>query len=197
MDYKWPIEEHWNHRQVRTILNSSDVKENWRNISEAIKSLSWNDIYNLHNSEYADKQKSISKALNESLQLELISRGARNKVEIFAEEPFNKAPYIIEQKLGNIAIDYVFGHYNTIPWKISRLAASMMSSNLEKSIKPSVGILVLVDKELKQSGNFDSGIGTWEQAVDYLRVFDNQWDAPILLLGLTDPGIFQIEDKRK
>lgn len=197
MDYKWPIEEHWNHRQVRTILNSSDVKENWRNISEAIKSLSWNDIYNLHDSEYADKQKSISKALNESLQLELISRGARNKVEIFAEEPFNKAPYIIEQKLGNIAIDYVFGHYNTIPWKISRLAASMMSSNLEKSIKPSVGILVLVDKELKQSGNFDSGIGTWEQAVDYLRVFDNQWDAPILLLGLTDPGIFQIEDKRK
>ena len=197
MDYKWPIEEHWNHRQVRTILNSSDVKENWENISNAIKSLSWNDIYNLHNSEYADKQKSISKALNESLQLELISLGARNKVEIFTEEPFNKAPYIIEQKLGNIAIDYVFGHYNTIPWKISRLAASMMSSNLEKSIKPSVGILVLVDKELKQSGNFDSGIGTWEQAVDYLRVFDNQWDAPNLLLGLTDPGIFQIEDKRK
>ena len=197
MEYKWPIEEHWNHRQVRTILNSSDVKENWKNISDAIKSLSWDDIYNLHNSEYADKQKSISKALNESLQLELISLGARNKVEIFAEKPFNKAPYIIEQKLDNIAIDYVFGHYNTIPWKISRLAASMMSSNLEKSIKPSVGILILVDKELKKSGNFDSGIGTWEQAVDYLRVFDNQWDAPILLLGLTDPGIFQIEDKRK
>ena len=197
MEYRWPIEESWNHRQIKTILDSPEVKSHWKNFSNAIKSLSWEDIYNLHNYEYANKQKSISIALNESLHLELISIGAENKVKIYAEKPFDKAPYIIEQKLGNIAIDYVFGHYNTIPWKISRLAASMMSSNLKKSIRPSVGILILVDKELKKSGNFDSGIGTWEQAVEYLQVFNNQWDAPILLLGLTDPGIFQIEDRRK
>ena len=127
----------------------------------------------------------------------LISDLSPNKYQprkIFDDDKFGKAPYIIEYKLGSLAIDTGFGHYNTLVWKLSRLNLAICDNQLQKSSKQSIGILIVVEESLKKAGNFDNGVGTFEQAVEYVQAFNKQWDAPLLLICLKNPQTFQVVD---
>ena len=78
--------------------------------------------------------------------------------------------------------------------KIARLSLAVEENDLEKLTEQKVGVLILVDEELKNSGNFDSSVCTWQQAVEYMKLFKNQWAAPLLLICINDPGNFRVTD---
>jgi hypothetical protein len=193
MKLLWPIQKNWNHNDVSGMLLSEEINEDWNIFKQSLDSIDWKDVFAVHEKYYADKSKSISKALNHVIN-QYLMRVSDYKVPIFVDDIYGKVPYITEYKLGNLAIDVAFGHYNALVWKISRLNLAVVPSELKKSDNQSVGILILVGKELKKSGNFDPGIGTWEQAVEYLEPFKSQWKAPVLLLCIDDPGSFRIVD---
>ena len=136
---------------------------------------------------------SISKALTDELAEALIEIGADSKVPIFADKNNANTPFLIEHKLGPIAIDFSFGHYNLLVWKLARLSTSIMSNENEMSEQCKVGVLILPQEELRKIGKFDSP-SNWERAVDYIQYMGGQWQAPLLLIGLKNPGIFEVID---
>lgn len=193
LEFVWPIEEDWNHNYASEAVQSTEHIENWHDFTNAINSITWDEIFEIHERYYAQTSKSLSKAINHVINNRLM-RIADFKSPIFDDDKFGKAPYIIEYKLGSLAIDTGFGHYNTLVWKLSRLNLAICDNQLQKSSKQSIGILIVVEESLKKAGNFDNGVGTFEQAVEYVQAFNKQWDAPLLLICLKNPQTFQVVD---
>lgn len=196
LSFVWPVENHWNHFQVKSVLERPEINPHWSKFSSAIKNISWKDIIDRHNAEYAEKSMSISRALTDELSEALIEIGAESKVPIFSEQNNANKPFLIEHKLGPIAIDFSFGHYNLLVWKLARLATSVMSNKNEMKEQCKVGILILPQEELRRVGKFDSP-SNWERAVDYLQYMGGQWQAPLLLIGLKNPREFEVIDNGK
>jgi hypothetical protein len=195
LSFVWPIEDYWNHYQVRSVLERQDISEHWNKISSAIRGISWDDILNRHTAEYSDRM-SISLALTDELNEALIEAGAQSKIPIFSDNNKSSKPFLIEHKLGSIAVDFSFGHYNLIAWKLARLATAIMPNEKEMGNQCKVGVLILPQEELRKIGKFDSP-SNWERAVDYIQYMGGQWQAPLLLLGIKNPGTFEIIDNGK
>jgi len=196
LSFVWPVENHWNHFQVSSVLERPEINPYWTRLSSAIRNISWKDIVDRHNAEYAEKSMSISRALADELSEVLIEIGAESKVPIFANQNNANKPFLIEHKLGPIAIDFSFGHYHAMVWKLARLATSIVSNENEMKEQCKVGILILPQEELRKIGNFDSP-SNWERAVDYLQYMGGQWRAPLLLIGLKNPKEFEVLDNGK
>jgi len=195
LQFVWPIESHWNHFQIKTVLERQELSEYWFKISNAISNISWNTILNLHNAEYSDRM-SISLALTDVLNEALIEIGSESKVSIFEDGNKSSKPFLIEHKIGPIAIDFAFGHYQTLVWKLARLAVAIMPNEKEIINPCKIGVLILPQEELRRIGHFDSP-SNWERAVDYIQYMGSQWQAPLLLIGLKNPGSFEIIDNGK
>ena len=196
LNFIWPIEDTWNHFQVKSVVKRSEINHYWIQLSSAIRNISWEDIINRHNAEYADKSMSISKALTDELAEAFIEIGAESKVSIFSDKNIASKPFLIEHKLGPIAVDFSFGHYNLLVWKLARLATSIMSNENEMQEQCKMGVLILPEEELRKIGKFDSP-SNWERAVDYIKYMGGQWQAPLLLVGLKNPGTFEVIDYGK
>ena len=102
LSFVWPIEDYWNHYQVKSVLERQDISEHWNKISSAIRGISWDDILNRHTAEYSDRM-SISLALTDELNEALIEVGAQSKIPIFSDNNKSSKPFLIEHKLGSIA----------------------------------------------------------------------------------------------
>ena len=195
LEFIWPIESHWNHNNVASVIQRTNVNEDWNIFLNAIRGISWNDILDLHIEKYSSRM-SISLALAEVIGNKLKSAGGLNKVRIFSDGKASSKPFIIEYKLGSLAIDISFGHYNVSAWKLARLAVATSSNHNEMENQCEVGVLILPEEDLRVTGKFDSP-SNWERAVDYLNYMGSQWQSPLLLIGLKNPGSFKILDNGK
>jgi len=190
---RWPIEESWNHNNIKDVIQGAWINEDCALLFRVLEDIGWGEIFSVHEKYYSEKSKGISKALNHVINNKLL-RISDYRVPIFAHEEYRKAPYLMEYKIRNLAIDVASGHYNTLLWKIARLSLAVEENDLEKLTEQKVGVLILVDEELKRSGNFDPSVCTWQQAVEYMKLFKNQWSAPLLLICINDPGNFRVTD---
>lgn len=195
LEFIWPITSDWNHFQIESELTKNPVLHDWEIFKSALNGIYWKDILSLHARKYSQNL-SISKALSESLDKALIKVGSLRKVRIFSDGSNSSKPFVIEHKLNTLAIDFSFGHYQNIVWKLARLAVSVGANINEKESHCKVGILILPESELRKVGNFDSD-STWERALDYIKYMGHQWPVPILLMGLKNPDIFVLQDNEK
>ena len=109
LDFNWPIENNWNHNNVASVIQRNEINEDWNLFVNAIRAISWDEVLNLHMKKYSNRM-SISKALAEVIGNKLKSVGSSNKVRIFSDGKTSSKPFIIEYKLGSLAIDISFGH---------------------------------------------------------------------------------------
>ena len=56
MNFIWPIEDKWNHCNVRSVLQRRDIEPYWTKGYQPLKGIQWDDLINLHNHEYAINQ---------------------------------------------------------------------------------------------------------------------------------------------
>ena len=195
LTFIWPIESNWNHNNVASVLNRPEIKQDWELFVRTISEISWDEILSLHSAKHSGRM-SISKALAEVITNKLLLNGALKKCRIFTDGKNNSKPFLIEYKLGSLAIDISFGHYNITAWKLARLVVATSPNKNEMENQCKVGILILPEEELRLAGKFDSP-SNWERAVDYLNYMGNQWQSPLLLIGLKNPRSFGIIDNGK
>ena len=126
MNFIWPIEDQWNHCNIRSVLQRPDIEPYWTELYQAINGIQWDDLINLHNHEHNHRM-SMSVAISERIDNQLTELGAKDNVSIFSDKLVNgKDRYRIWKKLGPIAIDYAFGHPDGLRWKLNRLASSII-----------------------------------------------------------------------
>ena len=195
LDFIWPIKNNWNHNNVESVLERTEVKGDWEVFVKTIRAISWDEILTLHEAKHSGRM-SISKALAEVINNKLMLNGSSKKCRIFNDGKDNSKPFLIEYKLGSLAIDISFGHYNITAWKLARLVVATSPNQNEMENQCKVGILILPEEELRLAGKFDSP-SNWERAVDYLNYMGNQWQSPLLLIGLKNPRYFRIIDNGK
>lgn len=194
MEFVWPIQSDWDHFNASEVLERPNVFPHWNLVVERVHNIEWEDVLQLHEHEFADKRMSISQALGDTLKVALLGAGSSERVPMFEDGECGGAPFVIEQKMGPIAIDFAFGHYNEIPWKLARLAATVMPSEMHMPNPCTIGILLTPTQDLKKAGKFDSTGATWEKAKSYLRAIGSQWQAPMMLMGIKNPDTFVIID---
>lgn len=50
---------------------------------------------------------------------------------------------------------------------------------------------------MKVAGNFDSSSGSYEKVLRYLPLMMNQLTTPMMIIGLTPPLTFRIDNRKK
>ena len=142
LEFIWPIENHWNHNNVASVIQRKGIIEDWNLFLNVITGISWSEVLDLHQNKYSNRM-SISKALAEVIGNKLKLVGSLSKVRIFSDGKASNKPFIIEYKLGSLAIDISFGHYNISAWKLARLAVATSPNHNEMENQCEVGILIL------------------------------------------------------
>jgi hypothetical protein len=56
-----------------------------------------------------------------------------------------------------------------------------------------MGVIIFATEEMKIAGGFDSAVGTYKKAVDYLKPLQNQLSCPLVIIGLEPPDSFRVE----
>ena len=82
MNFNWPIEDNWNHCNVKSV-GASDIEPFWSDLHRAINGIHWDELIELHNHEHNHRM-SMSTAISERLDYEAI--GATSDAPIFSKK---------------------------------------------------------------------------------------------------------------
>ena len=194
MNFIWPIDDQWNHCNVRSVLQRPDIESDWTELYCAINGILWDDLINLHNHEHNDRM-SMSVAISERIDNELTEIGAEAEVPIFSKKLVSSRDdrYRIWKKLGPIAIDYSFGHPDGLRWKLNRLATAIIPNQHSMENQCQLGVLIVATESLRKAAKFDAK-ANWETAIEDLNIMAAQLQAPIFILGLKNPETFTMID---
>jgi hypothetical protein len=197
MNFIWPIDDQWNHCNVRSVLQRPDIEPYWTELYQAINGIQWDDLINLHNHEHNHRM-SMSVAISERIDDQLTELGAKDNVPIFSEKLVDgkEDRYRIWKKLGPIAIDYAFGHPDGLRWKLNRLASSIIPNKHSMENQCQLGVLIVATESLRKTAKFDAK-ANWETAIEDLNIMAAQLQAPIFIMGLKDPETFTMIDYGK
>ena len=195
MNFIWPIEDQWNHCNVRSVLQRQDIEPYWTKLYQTINGIQWDDLINLHNHEYAIKSMSMSRAISEQIDTELTAMGAEGDVPIFSTKLVSGRDdrYRIWKKYGPIAIDYSFGHPDGLRWKLNRLATAVMPNKHSMQNQCQIGVLIVATESLRKAAKFDAK-ANWETAIEDLDIMGGLLQAPIFVMGLKNPETFTMID---
>ena len=98
---RWPIEESWNHNNIKDVIQGAWINEDCALLLRVLEDIDWDEIFSVHEKYYSEKSKGISKALNHVINNKLL-RISDYRVPIFAHEDYRKAPYLMEYKIRNL-----------------------------------------------------------------------------------------------
>jgi hypothetical protein len=95
-----------------------------------------------------------------------------------------------------IGLEVAFDHNVGIAWNLTKLFMAANENEFEKAIDIKLGVLITADNQLKTKGGFDGSIGTFEQYVEYSKVFESIYKMRILIIGLSAPNDFWIRHRK-
>ena len=61
-----------------------------------------------------------------------------------------------------------------------------------------MAVIITATEDLKEKGNFDGAVGTYDKYIEYLRPYAVYMVVPVVIIGLCAPDTFYIDkDSRK
>lgn len=91
----------------------------------------------------------------------------------------------------------LFNHGEAISWNLLKPVMASELNHVRKAIQTSAGIVICATEEMREAGNFDSAVGTYEKFLRYLTPMYNVLTAPLLMIGLKAPESFYIDHRTK
>ena len=85
MNFNWPIEDNWNHCNVKSVLERPDIEPFWSDLHRAVNGIHWDELIELHNHEHNHRM-SMSTAISERLDYEF----TRHRCDIRRSNFFQK-----------------------------------------------------------------------------------------------------------
>lgn len=184
-------------RHAGVILNEPEFKAQYDEFTNIISTISEKDIINKHNSYGTlDKNKtpkSISKAINDLFKERFEQKQWNSESGIFQDNEYRGDTWRLDFAKKDISIEVAFNHSTVIAWNLIKPVLASELNHVEKAIQTKVGVIITATKEMKKAGGFDGAIGYYEKFLDYLPPLQNLLTVPLLIIGLTPPKTFYIE----
>lgn len=184
-------------RHAEVILNEPLFKSQYEEFINVIHGITEDDIILKHESygltDINKTPKSISKAINELLKERLEDKDWVSESGIFQQDEYTGDTWRLDFAKKDISIEVAFNHSTVIAWNLIKPVLASELNHVEKSIQTKVGVIITATKEMKKAGGFDGAIGYYEKFLDYLPPLQNLLTVPLLIIGLTPPETFHIE----
>lgn len=203
------ISDKYSHRFALEIFESvPKLRELWREIQEAISSITDTDITNRHRIiQSRENTKSLSKAINYLIDSRLTDLGWTDQSGIFGTPEytegkettwtldFSKSVELKDGKKSGVALEVGFNHAEAAAWNLTKpvLAAEINDVRVQTNIGEGLGVVIVASPELKKNGAFDGAIGDYQRYLKTLKAMRSQITVPILLLGLAAPKTFKVQ----
>jgi hypothetical protein len=208
MDY-----ELYSHRNAQEIAESVYFRKDWEVFQEAISSVSDQDLKTVFKALGARREgkrkeghKSLSHAINEVLRKKLGALGWDLEPLLFPKDKSNLGPggwkldfvkrRTSKRALQNsctFAVEVAFNHSEAAAWVLTKLALACERSTMPKDIDAVIGILVVMQSDLKKAGNFDGSCCTFDRYIHTIKVMHDLLRAPLLVVGLGAPKTFRLK----
>jgi hypothetical protein len=198
---------HKSHRQGYEIIQSvPELKELWDEIELSLHLITDEDVKRRFGEIERDAT-SFSQAINELIDESLRRKGWKPQSRIFKDLQYDKKTWTLDfskQVLKNdgsksgMAVEVAFNHRQVIAWNLLKpvLAAEMNHLPKETDIGEGVGVIICATEDLRESGGFDSAVGTYENFLANLKPLSQVITTPMVILGLEPLRKFKIEVKK-
>ena len=165
----------------------------YNEVIESISSITDEDIIVAFDSITRLGKKSISQPINRLLKDRLVARGWIPESPIFEDDGYSDKRWRLDFAKDQISIEVAFNHGEAISWNLLKPVMASELNHIQKAIQTSAGIIICATESMKEAGNFDNAVGTYEKFLRYLTPMYNVLTSPLLLIGLKAPASFRID----
>jgi hypothetical protein len=194
MDWVWPIPDLANHRQIKSLIQSSEFATDWNELTDIVNGISEEDIIECHESNFANNTMSLSRAINHLLKGRFVERGWKPEAYIFQDREYRSKVWRLDFAKNSISVEVSFNHGEALAWNMIKPTIASELNHVKKEIDTKIGVIILATEDLKLAGCFDGSVGTWEKAITYLKPLQNQLTVPLFLMGIRAPYSFRLLD---
>lgn len=184
------------HRFGQNVLEKEFPAE-WTELKQVLNGISDEDIIAEFNST-PEKSKSISDAINTLIDQRLTEKGWLRQAAIFHSDTYNLrgSRWRLDFAKSDISVEVAFNHGEATAWNLIKPVLASELNHVQKEIQTKVGVVIFATNKMKKAGGFDSSVGSYEKALTYLAAMNTILTTPIVIIGLTAPDTFLIEQTR-
>lgn len=184
----------YSHRNAEVLFQHEPMYISLYNeVLESVSSITDEDIIVAFNSITRLGKKSISQPINRLLKDRLVARGWIPESPIFEDDGYSDKRWRLDFAKDQISIEVAFNHGEAISWNLLKPVMASELNHIQKAIQTSAGIIICATESMKEAGNFDNAVGTYEKFLRYLTPMYNVLTSPLLLIGLKAPMSFRID----
>ncbi|MFB8329122.1 BglII/BstYI family type II restriction endonuclease [Bacillus wiedmannii] len=184
----------YSHRHGQNILETNpEFTNTWLEIQKALSNITDEMLLQVHRQKYIDSNKSLSKAINQLIKEQLATFGWKSESYIFKDKRYKNKAWRLDFAKDIISVEVAFNHSGTIAWNLMKPVIASELNHVEKAVQTKIGVIISATNELRDSGGFDSAIGTYEKYIEHLMPLNTQLTVPLVIVGLKKPETFFIE----
>jgi hypothetical protein len=175
------------HRFAQSVVEVVAPAE-WHELQRIIASITDDDIVFAHQ-QNPPPVKSLSKAINRLIRERLVGAGWTAEPAIFKNvgkgRAYQDGYWRLDFAKGNmLSVEVAFNHLEAAAWNLLKPCLASELNHVEKEQTTLIGVIVTATEALKQSGGFDSAVGTFEKYVSFLMPLRDLLPPPLLIVGL-------------
>lgn len=187
------IEHSFRHASV--ILREPDFFQESEELIHILRSIADQEIIEQHET-YGGAQKSLSRAINDTLKRYLTDHGWAAESPIFQDTQYTGDKWRLDFAKELISVEVAFNHGEATAWNLLKPVLASELNHVQKAIQTQAGVIITCTEALKTEGGFDSAVGTFEKFIDYLKPLGSVLTVPILLIGLEPFDTFRIQHRK-
>ncbi len=184
---------HTSHRNAYDLFLTQRLRPIWNEIHEVITNISDKEIIERYKD--SKQRMSISNALNTLLKDKFSDKKWMPEAPIFKPVEYQGRgnPWRLDFAKETVSVEVSYNHGEALCWNFLKPVLASEVNPIEKAIQTEIGVVITVTKSMKQAGAFDSAVGHYEKAKEYLVPLRNYLTVPILLIGLEAPESFRVD----
>ncbi len=184
-------------RHASSIFRNEEFGSVYEEIISTINGITDDDLIAEHESYGVNDQakipKSISRAINNLLKVRLEALGWQSESAIFQNPDYSGDRWRLDFAKVPFSVEVAFNHTTVIAWNLIKPVLAGELNHVQKAVQTRGGIIICATQGLKDSGGFDSAVGTYEKFIEHLDPMRNLLTVPIMIIGLEAPTSFVIE----
>lgn len=182
-------------RHAAVILREPEFLHESEELLGILRAITDQEVIEQHET-YRGAQKSLSRAINDTLKRYLTDHGWAAESPIFQDTQYTGDKWRLDFAKGLISVEVAFNHGEATAWNLLKPVLASELNHVKKAIQTQAGVIITCTEALKAEGGFDSAVGTYEKFIDYLKPLGAVLTVPILLIGLEPFDSFRIQHRK-
>ncbi len=182
-------------RHAAVILREPEFQPESEELLGVLMAITDEEIIDQH-AQYKGAQKSLSRAINDTLKRYLTDHGWAAESPIFQDTQYSGDKWRLDFAKGLISVEVAFNHGEATAWNLLKPVLASELNHVQKAVQTQAGVIITCTEALKREGGFDSAAGTFEKFIDYLKPLSTVLTVPILIIGLDVFDTFSVQHRQ-